>query len=55
MSSRIVTPEYSRLLVRISPKVIHSEKENEIYTEALYELDQRSASSPARRKNWPSC
>ncbi len=42
MSSRIVTPEYSRLLVRISPKVIHSEKENEIYTEALYELDQRS-------------
>ena len=43
MSSRIVTPEYSRLLVRISPKVIHSEKENEIYTEALYELDQRSS------------
>jgi HTH-type transcriptional regulator/antitoxin HigA len=43
MSSRTVTPEYSRLLVRISPKVIRSEKENEIYTQALYELDQRSA------------
>jgi HTH-type transcriptional regulator/antitoxin HigA len=43
MSSRTVTPEYGRLLTRISPKVIHSEKENEIYTRALYELDQRSA------------
>lgn len=42
MSSRTVTPEYSRLLTRIAPKVIHSEKENEAYTEALYELDQRS-------------
>jgi HTH-type transcriptional regulator/antitoxin HigA len=43
MSSRTVTPEYSRLLTRISPKVIHSEKENESYTQALYELDQRGA------------
>jgi len=43
MSSRTVTPEYSRLLMRILPRVIHSEKENEIYTQALYELDQRSA------------
>jgi HTH-type transcriptional regulator / antitoxin HigA len=42
MSSRTVTPEYGRLLTRISPKVIHSEKENGIYTRALYELDQRS-------------
>jgi len=39
MSSRTVTPEYSRLLTRISPKVIHSEKENKTYTQALYELD----------------
>lgn len=38
----MVTPEYSRLLTKISPKVIHSEKENEAYTRALYELDQRS-------------
>lgn len=43
MSSRTIAPEYSRLLTRISPKVIHSEKENEAYTRALYELDQRSA------------
>jgi HTH-type transcriptional regulator/antitoxin HigA len=43
MSSRTVTLEYSRLFARIAPKVIHSERENEIYTQALYELDQRSA------------
>jgi len=43
MSSRMATPEYGRLFTRIAPKVIHSEKENEAYTRALYELDQRSA------------
>jgi HTH-type transcriptional regulator / antitoxin HigA len=43
MSSRTVTPEYSRLLTRISPKVIRSEKENEVFTQALNELDRRSA------------
>jgi HTH-type transcriptional regulator/antitoxin HigA len=43
MSSRTVTPEYGRLLLRISPKVIRNEKENEVYTQALYELDRRSA------------
>jgi HTH-type transcriptional regulator / antitoxin HigA len=50
MSSRTVTPEYGRLLVRISSKVIHSEKENEIYTQALYELDQRSAKLTSAEK-----
>jgi HTH-type transcriptional regulator / antitoxin HigA len=50
MSSRTVTPEYGRSLVRISPKVIHSEKENEIYTQALYELDQRSAKLTSAEK-----
>ena len=34
--------EYSRLFTRIAPKVIHSEKDNDTYTQALYELDQRS-------------
>ena len=34
MSSRSVTLEYGRLLTKISPKVIHSEKENEEYTRA---------------------
>ena len=43
MDSGIANSEYARLLSRISPKVIHSEKENERYTQALYELDQRSA------------
>jgi HTH-type transcriptional regulator/antitoxin HigA len=43
MSSRTITPEYSRLLTKISPKVIRTEKENEAYTQALYELDQRGA------------
>jgi HTH-type transcriptional regulator/antitoxin HigA len=35
--------EYSRLLTKFSPKVIRTEKVNEEYTEALYELDQRDA------------
>ena len=35
--------EYSRLLTKFSPKVIRTEKANEEYTEALYELDQRDA------------
>ena len=43
MSSRTVSLEYSRLLTKFSPKVIRTEKANEEYTEALYELDQRSA------------
>lgn len=41
MSSRSVMPEYNRLLTKVAPKVIRSEKENEAYTRALYELDQR--------------
>ena len=43
MDSGIANSEYTRLLSGISPKVIHSEKENERYTQALYELDQLSA------------
>ena len=42
MGSSIANSEYTRLFRRSSPKVIHSEKENGIYTQALYELDQRS-------------
>lgn len=42
MSSRRVTPEYNLLLTKVAPRVIRSEKENEAYTRALYELDQRS-------------
>ena len=43
MSSRTVNLEYGRLLTKFSPKVIHTEKANEEYTEALYKLDQRNA------------
>jgi len=42
MDSGIANSEYGRLLRKFAPKVIHSEKENEAYTQALYELDQRS-------------
>lgn len=38
----MVTPEYNLLLTKVAPRVIRSEKENEAYTRALYELDQRS-------------
>ena len=42
MSSLTVSPEYGTLLKKFPPKVIRSEKENEYYTEILYELDHRS-------------
>lgn len=51
MDSGIANSEYARLLSRSSPKVIQSEKENERYTQALYELDQRRAKlTPAERE-----
>jgi HTH-type transcriptional regulator/antitoxin HigA len=43
MGSRISNSEHKRLVRKFSPKVIRSEKENEVYTQALCELDQRSA------------
>jgi len=42
MSTVTVSPEYSALLRKVAPKVICTEKENEAYTEILYELDQRA-------------
>ncbi len=45
-----VSPEYGALLKRVAPKVIRTEKENEAYTEILYELDQRSKSLTAAEK-----
>jgi HTH-type transcriptional regulator / antitoxin HigA len=42
MGTGISNSEYKRLLGKFSPTVIHSEKENEAYTQVLYELDQRS-------------
>lgn len=42
MSSLTVSPEYSALLSKFPPKVIRTEKENETYTDVLYDLDRRS-------------
>lgn len=42
MSTLTVSPEYLALLKKVPPKVIRTEKENERYTEILYDLDRRS-------------
>jgi len=51
MSSLTVSPEYSALLTKVSPKIVRTEKENDAYTEILYDLDQRSKKlTPAERE-----
>jgi len=50
MSTLTVSPEYGTLLKRVAPKVIRTERENEAYTEILYELDQRSKRLTAAEK-----
>jgi len=50
MSTLTVTPEYCALLKRVPPKVIRTEKENEVYTEVLYELGRRGKSLSAAEK-----
>ena len=50
MSTLSVRSEYSALLRKVSPKVIRTEKENEAYTEILYEFDRRSRSLTAAEK-----
>lgn len=50
MSTLTVSPEYGALLQKVPPKVIRTEKENEAYTEVLYELDRRSKSLTAAEK-----
>ncbi len=42
MSTLTVSPGYGALLKKVPPKVIRTEKENEAYTEILYNLDRRS-------------
>jgi HTH-type transcriptional regulator/antitoxin HigA len=50
MSTLSVSPEYGALLRKIPPKIICTEKENEVYTEILYELDRRSKTlTPAEK------
>lgn len=43
MSTLTISPEYEALLRKVAPKVIRTERENEAYTEILYDLDRRSA------------
>ena len=50
MSSITVSREYSSLLTKVPPKIIRTEKENEAYTEVLYDLDQRKKVTPAERE-----
>ena len=50
MSSLSVSPEYSALLTKFPPKVIHTQEENEAYTEILYDLDRRSKTLTSAEK-----
>lgn len=50
MSSLTVSAEYSALLTKFPPKVIRTEKENEVYTEILYDLDRRSKTLTAAER-----
>lgn len=50
MSTLTINAEYEALLRRVPPKVIRTEKENEAYTEILYELDRRSTKLTAAEK-----
>ena len=50
MSSLTVSPEYGELLRKVPPKVIRTEKENEAYTEILYELDRRKTLTAAEKE-----
>ena len=50
MSFLTVSAEYSALLRKFPPKVIRTEKENEAYTEILYDLDRRSRTLTSAEK-----
>jgi HTH-type transcriptional regulator / antitoxin HigA len=50
VSSLGVSPEYGSLLIKFRPKVIRTEKENEEYTEVLYDLDRRHKKLTAAEK-----
>lgn len=50
MSTLIVSPEYSALLKKVPPKVIRTERENDMCTEILYDLERRSKTPTAAEK-----
>lgn len=41
MSALAVNPIYAALLVKVPPRVIRSDEQNEAYIDALYEMEQR--------------
>jgi len=43
LSSLAASAEYKSLLVKFRPRVIRTEKENEAYSEILYDLDRQHA------------
>jgi HTH-type transcriptional regulator / antitoxin HigA len=51
MSTLTISPQYRALLREVPPKVIRNERENEAYTEILYDLDRRAAKlTPAEKE-----
>ena len=51
MSALTVSPEYTALLKKVPPKVIRTERENETYSDILYDLDRGSKRlSPAEKE-----
>lgn len=50
MSATHASSAYARLLTKITPKVIRSERENEYYIQALYQLDKRKSLSREERE-----
>ncbi len=50
MSALAVSPAYTALLVKIPPRIIRTEEENERYIDALYQLEQHQQTwSPEER------
>lgn len=50
VSALAINPEYEALLRKVAPRVIRTEKENEAYSEILYELDKRGSKLTAAEK-----
>lgn len=51
MSTLTVSREYSALLKKVPPKVSRTERENDMYTEILYDLDRRGKTlTPAEKE-----
>ena len=54
MTASPASPEYIELLKKFPPRVIRTEKENEVCIELLSDLDRRSRKLTAAERNSPS-